>query len=1062
MTRLWVGLVIACLASMGVVACDEEAKKAEDDTNVTQEDSTTTADADVEQDTGPVETCLGTLPAQVPGERVHIDLCPYLGDLEATGASAAEVTDAAQLITGPAAQSRLGDYRLNTGTAGFIVQGLDRHATPCPYGGTLIDATYLGPDGQGEPTPDHFGEACLLLQLGRTLRPEDESAFEIVRDGSEGGGAVLAVTGPDRLNDWISLQGVVSTFIQGVISLPLNPEISMGTTITNYYIAPPDENFVHYVSALRNDSEETVYVLAGDLMDSGGLVSFYNPTSTLGGFGYNSASPEAMRMLGFIGEDASQAYIATKVDAEGNFPVNNSYLAISGVAGIALGMPSLASLFIATPDSFKNLRGVRAIEPGGVEVWSRRVAVGSGDFSVVTDALYGESSLSSELSGRVVDEAGTPVPDVRVSFIRSVQNQSVTVARTDADGRFSAILPADTYRVQADPPDRVVTAIPEVTLAAGTPATTEIVVGAPGKLSVNIAHGLDQSPLPAKVTVLCDGACPRAFGSQLRDISFDGLGANVADVFFVPPTGTLERPLVPGDYRVVVSRGMSWSTWPLVTAGQSPQSSASPITITAGETTSVNAELFPAVDTAEYVSADFHVHSINSPDAPIANDQRVLSFMAEGVDVLISTDHDFVTDFTPNVQNVGGEDFLATVVGVELTTFDYGHFNSFPLQRDPADLTGGAPDWSVDEGPPLHPETIFSTLQGYEGEQVVQLNHPVGALGYLSSIGFDASQGTSTSDPTVFRMDPVTPDPITGDTGLYSEDFTAIEVMNGFSVDRFWTVGNWWFTMLSRGFTPTATAVSDTHRVFTDVAGGPRSFIRVGAAADTIATFDEARLAEATNAGELFGTNGPFIHVTAENEAGDVVSLGGTLDQGGAGKTITLHVDIQTPSWMTVNDVRVYSNIIDGDIGAGEPNNAVPIPVATAAVNLTDAELVGPVGTEPGDTTQPSVAYKTTTSLTVTPDADAYYIVVVRGSNAESMFPVVWSDTKPFAFTNPIFVDTNGGGYDTFPLAGGSGGGMPQPAVIQPTQANTTPRPLTLEEAYQLFEILGGHAGHDD
>ena len=33
-------------------------------------------------------------------------------------------------------------------------------------------------------------------------------------------------------------------------------------------------------------------------------------------------------------------------------------------------------------------------------------------------------------------------------------------------------------------------------------------------------------------------------------------------------------------------------------------------------------------------------------DSRVANDLRVLSFLAEGVDVLVSTDHDFVTDYT--------------------------------------------------------------------------------------------------------------------------------------------------------------------------------------------------------------------------------------------------------------------------------------------------------------------------------------------------------------------------------------------------------------------------------
>ena len=43
--------------------------------------------------------------------------------------------------------------------------------------------------------------------------------------------------------------------------------------------------------------------------------------------------------------------------------------------------------------------------------------------------------------------------------------------------------------------------------------------------------------------------------------------------------------------------------------------------------------------------ADFHVHAHWSPDSQISNRDRVTNMAAEGVEILVSTDHAFVTDY---------------------------------------------------------------------------------------------------------------------------------------------------------------------------------------------------------------------------------------------------------------------------------------------------------------------------------------------------------------------------------------------------------------------------------
>jgi hypothetical protein len=83
------------------------------------------------------------------------------------------------------------------------------------------------------------------------------------------------------------------------------------------------------------------------------------------------------------------------------------------------------------------------------------------------------------------------------------------------------------------------------------------------------------------------------------------------------------------------------------------------------------------------VSADYHVHMINSPDCDVTKDERILTMLAEGVDYFVASDHDFRTDLHPDIARLGAQERVASVVSEEITTFDLGHFNIWPLAADP-------------------------------------------------------------------------------------------------------------------------------------------------------------------------------------------------------------------------------------------------------------------------------------------------------------------------------------------------------------------------------------------
>ena len=163
----------------------------------------------------------------------------------------------------------------------------------------------------------------------------------------------------------------------------------------------------------------------------------------------------------------------------------------------------------------------------------------------------------------------------------------------------------------------------------------------------------------------------------------DGLPFGLAASVFIDPSGDSGAvALEPGTYQVVVSRGLEYS------------SNAQTVVVNAGMTTTVNAAIARVTDSTGFVGSDFHVHSIESPDSQIARHDRVVTLLAEGLDFFTPTDHDIRTSYTPDIAAIpGASSLLGTVPGAEMTTFDYGHFNGWPLTVDPSQVNGGTVDF---------------------------------------------------------------------------------------------------------------------------------------------------------------------------------------------------------------------------------------------------------------------------------------------------------------------------------------------------------------------------------
>src|SRR5262249_19644423 len=205
-----------------------------------------------------------------------------------------------------------------------------------------------------------------------------------------------------------------------------------------------------------------------------------------------------------------------------------------------------------------------------------------------------------------------------------------------------------------------------------------------GSLVVNLVDE-NGAPLAGKASIVGFDASPdprnkqSVFGLVNNDTGlfgdFDAEDASfglVRALFFDQHGTSGTAPLEPGSYQVVVSHGPEFSI--------DPQN----VTITAGMTTTVNAQVARVVDSSGFVASDFHVHSIESPDSAVARKDRVITMLAEGVDFFTPSDHDIRTDYAPDVAALGASSLISTAVDAEITTFDYGHFNAWPVTIDPS------------------------------------------------------------------------------------------------------------------------------------------------------------------------------------------------------------------------------------------------------------------------------------------------------------------------------------------------------------------------------------------
>ncbi len=951
-----------------------------------------------------------------------------------TGASAKRIDSTAQLIGGENAQGRIGDVLLQNDKVRVIIDQPGRTVGPTLSGGSIVDADLVRPEGT--PGRDAFGRMALFYALGRLSSVTD---LEVLSDGSSGGPAIVAASGKDVAHDLLNLK----LLLNNVAGLPVEPVIDPSTPVnarlTTYFVLSPGESRVRMVSAICNDADATIRLPLIDLMDVGAFESF-NPGGCQNGIGNSKLDDTNCLAQG-------SKWISSQGDgiAYGLRPMSFRDPTKPVKANAVIGYGGVIGTFVEG----ENLQGILSwfdpaaeVRPGSFNVLSKEKRTYVRDFVIAKD-LAGVSDVIMATEGTVtgaVDVTVQPAGEARVSFVDKATSQMLTLMVTDAQGKGRATLPPGEYTATATKEGTTIGAPSTFTVTAGQTTPVSLAQGQSRTLTITVKD-LANAGVPAKVTVFCTPSpCPFDKETWKQHLLVDPPEMGAALVGYIPVTGQLTVTLPPGAYEAVVSRGPEYSTWP----DTWPMRGA-PVDLRTANA-SVSAVVDRVVDSPGWVSADLHVHAVASSDSAVRNELRAANFLAEGVDVILSTDHEVITDFAPVVRALNAENLMATMIGEEVTTFSHGHFNTFPLKRNPELPNGGAFDHAGGEdNPSLRLPQVFSGIKAEHPGAVVQLNHPRGSSGVLTQLKVDTATLATHGEPGAFGMAPA-PDATANDTKLFGDGFDLIESANGTSPSN--AVLNDWMTFLSRGTVRTASGVSDTHKPYSDSAGYARTYAKV--ANDTPMTFQPSQFADAIRGQQAFVSNGPYLQVTARKldgamqPTGPTVGLGGTISVA-ANDGIEVSVDVQGPEWMLIDRIEVFSHTAGREAVNGETNSSWPEARAVER-KLLPATL--PVEAVPGG---PLRRMHVAEKLIVRPARDTWYVVMVRGSS-RSMRPL--HGDVPIAYTNAILVDADGSGrYDDFPLKAG------QPLRVAPTP-QAKPRVPNLGEFNAAIQKLIEHK-HD-
>ncbi len=994
-----------------------------------------------------------------PSGNTLADFLPEVPAPDGTARStfAGPITDPADLIPGQASSGLVGDFFMRSSRARFVIQAGERSIGIVPFGGNVIDAVALGDDGEDLST-DHLGELGLIYLAGRTC---NHTAVEVLRDGAGGGPAVIRATGTTAVNDYVNLRGLAALPVPPPIDPDLNED---GAGCATTYTLRPGSSTLEIAWTLFNPGSATIQGPFGMLNDVGGEVQIFSPRlgfSSLGGSISQITEAVDVAVPYQVYQAPGVAYgivprLSTPDKSSAGLVISGAAIFIFGARTFLDVLDRKADYLILGGDSgvTHHAELVVARDGAGVEAVFRR----------------GRDETVRAVSGRARFSPGDAPARARVTVYSDPgadgdideTDPVLTYFETRDDGTFEGEIPPGSYLFRADVPGVSRSPVRAVEIGAEAAVVPDLALPEPATFDFTVVDDADaRVSIPVKITVI--GRNPVAFDERVQNTGESRFGvvatkfnlhgstlADPADAPLILPAG--------GPYRIFFSRGPEWSVASLR------------ITAEAGaRVTLPQVRLRRVLDTSGYIATAFHEHAIGSPDSAVPFDRRLASLLVEGIEFFAGTDHDHLSDYDPYIDAAGVRHLIDAVVGVETTPFAYGHFNAYPMELDPTDPSGGAPDWGAGmNGYAMLPGEIFADMRA-RGARVVQVSHPRSAgistfQGFFHRAGlfFDFAARTYGSNDLLQDV-PSEWLRLPEDRAVFSDAFDALEVWNNLS--RGDTDGDGvpemtgldvvlrdWMNFLSLGKIYAPVGNGDTHSELADTAGMPRSLVRVPDDSEAGLTAGlEEDVWSTLGAGtprDLVVTDGPMLRVTDATGPmpGRVVAA--------TGGQVTLEILAQSAGYADIDTIEVLANATFDRRTGGAPSSLQPVACFTTRTGLHANDPCGLAPWEGGaqeldvETVDAGNGFtRQEARVTVTLRAedipnragavgdDAWVVVRVRGRG--SLFPIIPGDAVtsdnldtildgddaeiraavrgrsafPLAFTAPIFVDFDGGGY---------------------------------------------------
>jgi hypothetical protein len=959
-------------------------------------------------------------------------------------------------VSGPLAHRRIGDYCLENSVARFVIQDVTAPAVPTDptprdlystgqFGGNIIDAVLLE-----NTTVDNFLEVQPMLNVETVVNAQ---TIWIENDGQDGTDAIIIACGPDDLLDFANPSSQL-------LDAEINPPPGTDDTdleieaCTSYSLSPGADR-IRFDTEVENMEPVDLKLLVGEWMNAAGEIGgYFKPNVGIGEaiFNLNKGGMSWFAEPTILPPDRFEyAYVPLTTNGQG------SYVTVSGVTVILHDINAVFAL-LGVASNFQVLSGQ-------TNTYTRWFGVGNGRGNLATE-------IANEIQGNGV---GTVEGCVTVGGVGRA-NAKVTVGTLDAGAMDDVIAHFVTddsgcYSGQVEVPAAAGTLygavagkigalyeggamVPPVTtfelFPAGDVETLDFALPASGTIKVDVTDE-SGSPIPARVTVVGFDPSPEptkpgnalpGFGSATLGLfhdQSDPLAFGIVAFEYTGADGEAVIEIEPGDYHVYVSRGTEYSVWSTLL----PPTSG-PITVTGGQETPLVAQIAHVIATPGFVSSDFHVHGIASADSQVNDVNRAQQFAGEGVDNIVATDHHVHKDYKPTIAAEGLSAWVTGTVGEEITTFDYGHFNSYPVSIDASRPSGGSTDWAV-AAPPgrdfpsygaygLTPEGIYTlatTNAQATASTTVQINH-IGS--HFAPLKIDTSitpptDAMTDADRLTRRLAPSTDGgpPL----GQLFYEFDALELWNGYTrgqqsefLDE--RIGIW-TNLLDQGMHITALGDTDTHRYVNLRTAGARAWTAASPATDTPATFDEDEMAQSVRDGRVTSGQGIFVlaELHAQDGSGAVADLtaGGSTSVASSNGNVEFVVTVNAPSWAQFDTIEIYTNL-GGLWTSGVPVDPMEPYLYTANPLTTfgegdcdptttgdgqfDIQVVDPFPAIPGTDRWEATVTFPLNGLT----ADTWIFAVVKGTDGacQPMFPVFPADLNSATNSNlDDLVDGNRG-----------------------------------------------------